>query len=72
MNQQDTLQDMRLKMLIEFCTVPRTRDEMQTHIGIAHREYFRKDFLRPLLESGKLQMTIPDKPNSRYQKYVAV
>lgn len=67
---QDTAHDMRLKMLIEFCSVPRARDEMQAHIGIAHRECFRKDFLSPLLESGKLKMTIPDKPNSRYQKYV--
>ena len=69
---QDTAQDTRFNMLVDFCSVPRTRDEMQTHIGIEHREYFRKAFLKPLLESGKLQMTIPDKPNSPNQKYKAV
>lgn len=26
--------------------------------------------MRPLLDSGKLQMTIPDKPNRKNQKYV--
>jgi ATP-dependent DNA helicase RecG len=45
---------------------------MQGYIGIEHREHFRKTFLTPLLASGKLQMTIPDKPTSKYQKYFAV
>ena len=67
---QDTMQDARLKTLVEFCSAPRARDEMQAHIGIGNRDYFRRTFLKPLLESGKLRMTIPDKPNSRYQKYV--
>ena len=68
---QVTAQDDRMKTLIEFCSIPRSRDEMQASIGIEHREYFRKAFLKPLLESGKLQMTFPDKPSSPNQKYVA-
>jgi hypothetical protein len=28
--------------------------------------------LKPLLENGQLQMTIPDKPNGKNQKYIAV
>jgi ATP-dependent DNA helicase RecG len=43
---------------------------MQEFIEITSREYFNKTVLLPLLESGKLKMTIPDKPNSRNQKYV--
>jgi ATP-dependent DNA helicase RecG len=69
---QVTTQDERLVSLLEFCSVPRTRDEMQRHYGIATREYFRKNVLKPLLESGQLRMTIPDKPNSRNQQYVRV
>ena len=67
---QVATQDERLVSLIEFCAEPKSRDETQKHIGIVNREHFRKAFLKPLLESGQLKMTIPDKPNSRNQKYI--
>jgi len=68
--EQVTEQDPRHTLLLAFCSIPRTREEMQAFIGIAHREYFRSAFLKPLLNSGRLRMTIPDKPNSRNQKYI--
>ena len=40
------------------------------YIGLRHRPTFMYDYLKTLLEEGKLQMTIPDKPKSRNQKYV--
>ena len=67
---QVTTQDERTKRLVEFCSEPRTRDEMQQFVGIETREYFRRVILKPLLDSKILKMTIPDKPNSRNQKYV--
>ena len=69
---QVTTQDKRESDLIEFCVVPRTRDEMQEYIGITNREHFRKMILKPLLNSGQLKMTLPDKPNSRNQRYIKV
>ena len=69
---QDYTQDDRLYLLLKYCSAPRTREEMQQYYGVSTREYFRKKVLKPLLESGRLEMTIPDKPNSRYQKYVAL
>lgn len=69
---QDNAQDERLKKLLSFCSIARSREEMQAFIGIQHREYFRLAFLKPLLNSGQLQMTIPGKPNSRNQKYIAI
>ena len=34
------------------------------------RDYFRNKILLPLLKSGRLKMTIPEKPKSTKQKYV--
>lgn len=70
---QDTTQvdtQDRIATLLDFCSSPKTREEMQAHIGIANREYFRKAILKPLLASGRLKMTIPDKPSSKNQKYI--
>lgn len=39
---------------------------------ILKRKEFTKNYLKPLLVSGKPQMTIPDKPNDRDQRYIAV
>ncbi|MDD3253045.1 MAG: ATP-binding protein [Lachnospiraceae bacterium] len=67
---QVTIQDKRQDELVAFCAEARTREEMQSFIGISNRSHFRKAYLNPLLESGKLKMTIPDKPNSKNQKYM--
>lgn len=65
----DNTHDKQVK-LIEFCSEPKTRDEMQTFISISNRSYFNKAYLKPLLESGQLKMTLPDKPKSKNQRYV--
>lgn len=46
-----------------------TRQAMQDAVGLAHREHFRKTYLAPALELGVIEMTHPDKPNSRSQGY---
>lgn len=35
----------------------------------SNRTKFRNKYIVPLLNIGVLEMTIPDKPNSRLQKY---
>ena len=39
-------------------------------LGLKLMETFRKNYMNPALELGIVQMTIPDKPNSRNQRYV--
>lgn len=46
-----------------------TRGELQEALGFTHREHFRKAYLVPALEAGVIEMTQPDKPNSRTQRY---
>ena len=67
---QDTSREHRTASILEFCALPRTRDEIQKHIGITNRAYFSRVFMKPLLDSGQLVMTVPDKPSSRNQKYL--
>lgn len=64
------LDDKRLRQLLEFCIIPRTRAEMQVCCNIKTEKYFRKNILQPMLAAGLLQRTIPDKPNSPKQQYV--
>ncbi len=56
--------------ILTFCSVPRSRSEIQNFCGIEGRKKFNNSILRPLIQSERLVMTIPDKPNSRNQKYI--
>lgn len=38
------------------------------YIGLKHRPTFMYDYLKPLLEKDKLQMTIPDKQKKQKSK----
>jgi predicted HTH transcriptional regulator len=46
-----------------------TRRELQAVLELRAEENFRKKYLMPALDADCLEMTIPDKPNSRLQKY---
>jgi len=61
----------RALSILNFCREPKTREEIQTMLDIKNKKYFLKEILKPLVEAGYLSLTIPDKPNSRFQKYIA-
>ena len=60
----------RLNALLQYCEEARSRIEMQEFCGIKSQDYFRRNILLPLLESGRLKRTISDKPNSSTQRYI--
>ncbi|OGQ96509.1 MAG: cell filamentation protein Fic [Deltaproteobacteria bacterium RIFOXYD12_FULL_57_12] len=48
---------------------PLSAVELMAALGLSHRPSFRKYYLHPALNAGLIEMTIPEKPNSRSQKY---
>ena len=45
------------------------RDDLMERLELANDKYFRKAYLAPAIKAGLLEMTIPDKPRSKNQKY---
>lgn len=45
------------------------REALQELVQINHRQHFRKEYLKPSIEAGYIELTIPDKPKSINQKY---
>ena len=68
---QDKSQDI-LHAVLDFCITEKSKQEICSFIGYRNLTYFTRKYLNPLLASGQLKMTIPDKPNSRKQKYITV
>lgn len=54
-----------------FCSEAKSIIEICDYLGFKDRRTVRK-IINPLLELGRLAMTVPDKPNSRNQKYIAI
>jgi predicted HTH transcriptional regulator len=46
-----------------------TRVDLQKALGLRHDEHFRLAYLQPAMTAGLVEMTVPDKPRSRSQKY---
>jgi ATP-dependent DNA helicase RecG len=67
---QDTMQDtMQVGQLVKALDGIISRDELQEKLKINNRDYFRKAYIKEVLQLELIVMTMPDKPNSRLQKY---
>lgn len=55
--------------LLEYCREPRNRKEIAQFLGLKTASYAMDRYIRPLLDEGKLEMTMPEKPRSTHQKF---
>ena len=59
----------KLLEIMEY-DVPYASSDLMEKLGLKAREGFRRNYLHPAIEMNMIRMTIPDKPNSRNQRYI--
>lgn len=50
--------------------VPYTSSAIMELLGLKSKETFRKNYMNPALKYNLVKMTLPDKPNSKNQRYI--
>jgi ATP-dependent DNA helicase RecG len=58
-----------IKKVILVLTDEMQREGLQEELHLRNKNHFNKKYLQPAIKQGLIEMTIPDKPNSRLQKY---
>lgn len=46
-----------------------SRDEIMFKLDLRHRQHFQKNYVEPSIKEKLIEMTLPDKPTSKNQKY---
>jgi ATP-dependent DNA helicase RecG len=65
----DKVADPVLSLLRVVLHGEHTRRSLQDALGLKHLPHFRSRYLLPAMEAGYLEMTLPDQPTSRMQRY---
>lgn len=50
--------------------IPYTASAIMDLLGLKSKETFRKNYMNPALKNNLVKMTLPDKPNSKNQRYI--
>lgn len=56
--------------ILQFCESPRTRDEIAAFLNMKTPSYVIKRYIEPMILTGKLELTLPDTPRSKNQRYI--
>ena len=59
----------QVRELLQIVDGEMYRTEIQERLRLSDREHFRLNYIQPALRFELIEMTIPNKPNSRLQKY---
>jgi ATP-dependent DNA helicase RecG len=55
--------------MLKHLQQPLGRREIMHRLGLADEKHFREFYLHAAMSAGLIEMTVPDKPRSRMQKY---
>ena len=66
---EDTMHSEDMENLLVFCKTPRTRTEICEYLGLSSVTYAIQKHVMPLVEAGKIKLSIPDKPKSPKQLF---
>jgi ATP-dependent DNA helicase RecG len=66
---EDTMEDTMDVGWLKELKGDMTRAELQSSLKFKNDDHFRKAYILPALQEGLIEMTIPDKPRSRKQRY---
>ena len=58
----------RLLEIMDY-DIPLSANEIMKRLNIKSKETLRNSYLNPAIKNGLIKMMLPDKPNSKYQKY---
>jgi cell filamentation protein, protein adenylyltransferase len=67
--ESDHQSDKVMRLLRALRKSQRSTSDLMIELGLAHRPTFRKNYLHPALVAGLIEMTQPDTPRARNQKY---
>ena len=65
----DQVSDQVTRLLAVLGDGPKSATQLMEAVGLSHRPTFRKNYIRPALDAGLIEMTRPGSPTARTQKY---
>ena len=65
----DQVTDQVARLLAALQDGPKSAAELMAQLGLSHRPTFRNNYIRPAISAGLVEMTLPESPSARNQKY---
>ena len=65
----DQVSDQVARLLAALRKGPKTAAELMAEMGLSHRPTFRNNYIRPAMSAGLVEMTRPESPTAKNQKY---
>ena len=65
----DYVTDQVARLLAQLRDGPKSANQLMAALGLSHRPTFRQNYIHPALSAGLVEMTLPESPTARNQKY---